>query len=473
MKMPEKLAQALVDSLAQHPTALLADRWGSYTYSELEKNSRKWTTTLRTYGVEPGNLVGLRAGNSRQFVEVFMSILRHGARPVLIDPSLHDHELALLLQQCGIRFVLSNSPIEGWPTEVLDSWILSRISITQQAPQPRSTTEFCRLTSGSTRLPACIEFTGDAGLNAAASWSEAANLTKRDTILCLAGLYNGLAFNTTLIPGLLAGASLILWSGHPTAREFAHAIELSRPTVVVAFPAAYESLSRWTQSGRGISVRPRLALSSAAKLSDETRLTLQDAGISIGDYWGIAETGPITFNDGSLPAQGYPLPGVFIQRESESAYVRTESMGTCYLNYPGELESRISENGYLRTADVIDIDEAGAIHIRGRSDRAIEIGGRKFQPAAIESALERIGGIDDVCVLQRGGVLCAAYVSTSGELDRGELGKAASEVLAAYKVPNKFVRVSHIPKNGAGKVALSALRALMDDTEQFEMSNER
>lgn len=461
--MPSILVGSVMDSLDQWKSSAISDKRGARSFAEVAQEVTAWARTLHEKGFREGDLVALRAGNSRELAELFLAVLRIGAIPVLTDPALHPRELVRLVEQCGIRFVLMDEHAEEFELEPFGSWYLLRADPGGDAPRTDPTTEFCRLSSGSTRLPACIEFSGTASVNAARSWIEASRMTTSDSILCLAGLYNGLSFNTSFVPALLSGADLTLWAGRPTAREFSRAIKETSPSVVVAFPAAYDGLARWTASGRGLDSVPRLALSSAAKLSEATRDELARVGMAIGDYWGIAETGPVTFNTGELPGQGRFVPGAEVRVSDGIAAVRTSSMGTRYLNYPGELESRLTSDGMLRTADEIRVDAEGCVHLLGRADRVVEVGGRKFRPDEVEDVLRKVAGVADVAVGSDGRTVWAAYVCQGEDPGRETLLDAVREALASFKVPTRYVRVDHIPRTGSGKVSRSAIETLVSD----------
>src|SRR5207248_248153 len=59
---------------------------------------------------------------------------------------------------------------------------------------------------------------------------------------CLAPFSNGLAFNTSLLPVLLAGAALHVFAGLPVAGHVAARLARAGITRLVAFPALYDAL---------------------------------------------------------------------------------------------------------------------------------------------------------------------------------------------------------------------------------------
>src|SRR5690606_30451545 len=91
------------------------------------------------------------------------------------------------------------------------------------------------------------------------------------------------------------------------------------------------------------------------------------------------------------------LPGVAVDTRpradgAEVLHVRTASMGTRYLNYPGEFERAIAEDGSYITSDTGSVRD-GELFLTGRAQPILNIGGRKF---TVESVAEAITAHPDV-----------------------------------------------------------------------------
>jgi acyl-CoA synthetase (AMP-forming)/AMP-acid ligase II len=428
----------------------------------------------------------LRARNSTQYVVALVGTLLAGGVPMLLDSSASDTELGDLISACGIDLVLddrSAGPIAGLraplavngggryrthpagtaPTGHRATVVGHRSATPALAPG----TELCRFTSGSTRTAACIEFAGSAVLAAARSWITASRLTERDRVLCFAGLYNGLAFNTSLIPSMLAGASLILPTGLPSRGYVSRQLAAVRPTVLVAFPAIYDALAESGTPLAGID-RLRLSLSSAARLSPATASTLAGRDeLRVSDYYGLAETGPVTLDlnpvrDGG---QGRPLPHAEIRFSSEPGHereilVRTPSMGTRYLNYPGGFEAKLTTDGFYRSGDEGELRD-GRLHLQGRVGKGLNINGRKISADEIRQVLLAHPAVRDCHVFairdEAGQPVLAALLVASDEVTSTELRRHCLDRLAPYKTPSRILFTSAIPRSSSGKPQLQRI----------------
>jgi long-chain acyl-CoA synthetase len=137
-------------------------------------------------------------------------------------------------------------------------------------------------------------------------------------------------------------------------------------------------------------------------------------------------------------------------------------MGSGYLNAPGVFEDRLDADGYYRTGDE-GVLQDDVLRITGRSDRMINLAGRKVDPLEVAEVLRNASGVREAVVFedidQHGGPLVAAAV-TGDELEVTELRGHCVARLAAYKVPSLFHVLPEIPANSIGKPSLTALRGL-------------
>jgi acyl-CoA synthetase (AMP-forming)/AMP-acid ligase II len=470
------LAPALERALARFgPTSAVQDGHEQLSYLHLLERARQVSRQLESVGLPPGRRaqVLICAANSASYVASLVGVLLAGAVPFLLDPALGKAERDSLLTSCGIDLVLDDSGEANGSGAGGSPLTLTRLpGVDSSRPSVLATTEVCRFTSGSTRTPACIEFSGTAVLNAARAWTAGSGLAAGDRVLCFAGLYNGLAFNTSLVPGLLTGATLWLPRAQPSAGYVARYLEQAQPHVLVGFPALYAGLSRrpGTLAGTG---ELRAALSSAARLDPVIAADMRDRhGIAVGDYYGIAETGPLTINDEPWREgqQGRPLDGVSIELADPAAdgpaelLVRSTSMGSRYLNYPDLLAQRLTPDGYYRTGDRGRL-VAGRLELAGRSAAYINVGGKKVSPEHVRQALLEHPAIEEAHVLglslSSGEDIVAALVQSPSALAEDGVRAHCATRLASHMRPTLIRIVPALPRSGSGKVAAAEVARLL------------
>ncbi|MFJ5934023.1 class I adenylate-forming enzyme family protein [Streptomyces sp. NPDC093071] len=455
---------------ADSPVLLGPD--SSIDYRALRERSLRaaeWLSGTRSVDGRPR--IALAARNSTTWVTAYLGLLHAGAVPFLIDASAGDSELERICEDCSLDLVLHDRDTPGDVIPVLPGLTATPRHAAERRHLLHPDTEVCRFTSGTTGKPNCLEFSGRAVRAAAENWAAGTAMTADDRILCCAGLSNGLAFNTSLLSSFLVGAQLLLSHGLPTSGRIRRLTAQTRPTRLVAFPALYDSFVR-TGGDRTDFVSVRVAISSGAPLREDTKKQFTElTGVPMGNYYGVAEAGPLTYSTAtSAQSLGRPLPGVDIQiREAAdvdgAVHVRSASMATRYLNAPGLLESRIDRGGHYSTGDRGRLED-GELVLTGRSNRMINVGGRKVDPVEVGDTVNAVPGVEQAVILevsdQHGEPAVAAVLVLGEGLDAGEVRLRIRDNLAPHKVPTLIRVVDAIPTTVIGKPVLHELRSLFD-----------
>ena len=420
--------------------------------------------------------------NDASWVALVFGAIGSGRVPLLADPVWTAAELEHVVARAAARAVALPAGCEAPKGLSLrgeaDGHHLFAVEEPKAAEsiQLRDDTAFGRFTSGTTGFPRCLQFSDAAALAAARSWQEAAGLHSNDRVLCLATLNNGLAFNTSLLSVFLTGGLLAFHGGRVLPRSLEKSFDAIDPTVFVAFPFAYELLVKH-EAGR-VPARLRLAVSSAARLAPAVREAwLSSTGLPICDYYGVAEVGPCTFNDGSRPdSVGQPLPGVSFTitdeagRElppGEAGLIRigTRSMASAYLDREGPpFSASLDEQGRYVSRDLGCLSATGHLVLGGRQGRMVNVAGRKIDPLEVEGVLRQLPGVRDALVCGEESpdrTVLAAYIE-SDSLTREQLMAFLVTRVASYKIPQAVVIVPRLPRSSTGKLSVGRMRSAHD-----------
>ena len=124
-----------------------------------------------------------------------------------------------------------------------------------------------------------------------------------------------------------------------------------------------------------------------------------------------------------------------------------------------------------RTGDEAILAPDGMLHFRGRLDFQVKLHGFRVELGEIESALRKIEGVDDACVLpieRRGTISHLAACVAGASLVEGDSFERAQamkdklrETLPEYMVPRKISFIGELPLNVNGKVDRKKLRELV------------
>jgi len=144
-----------------------------------------------------------------------------------------------------------------------------------------------------------------------------------------------------------------------------------------------------------------------------------------------------------------------------------------YLDEPEKTAEKI-QNGWLRSEDLVSVDEDGYVKFHARDDDLIISSGYRFGPDEIEEALVAHEAVSDAGVIgvphETRGEIPKAYVvlhdgyEASDDL-RADLQAFVKGRLAKYEYPREIEFVRSLPTTSTGKVQRATLRERDDDGE--------
>ncbi|MEQ1787248.1 MAG: fatty acid--CoA ligase family protein, partial [Acidimicrobiales bacterium] len=205
-------------------------------------------------------------------------------------------------------------------------------------------------------------------------------------------------------------------------------------------------------------------------------------GLPVLATYGLSEAPTVVAIDGRdgghvAGASGRPLPHLAVRiadtagatlpiGETGEVCVRpADDRYRLMLGYWGRPEATAETlaGGELHTGDLGFLDEGGYLHLRDRKSLLIIRGGANVYPAEVERVLLEAPGVVAAAVLgvpdERLGERVVAVVE--GHPDDDELRAHCLAHLAAYKVPERFVRVAALPRNAMGKIVRADLPGLL------------
>jgi thioesterase domain-containing protein/acyl carrier protein len=117
---------------------------------------------------------------------------------------------------------------------------------------------------------------------------------------------------------------------------------------------------------------------------------------------------------------------------------------------------------HYRTGDLACWDADGGLHLVGRTDSQVKVGGHRIETGEIETRLAQDPAVGQACVTVRRdggeGVLCAYCVPAPGAaIDQRELRRHLAESLPSFMIPSYFTELSALPLTPNGKVDVFAL----------------
>ena len=222
----------------------------------------------------------------------------------------------------------------------------------------------------------------------------------------------------------------------------------------------------------------RYIFAGAERVRPETRaIYMTHFKKPIFEGYGVTETAPVLAlntwahaREGSvgrllpgIEARLEPIPGI---KDAGRLWVRGPNIMLGYLraDTPGVLQP--PPDGWYDTGDIVNIDDAGFVSIKGRAKRFAKIGGEMVSLAAAETLASALWADAAHAVIalhdnRKGERLLLVTTQHSAEI-RVLLAAARERGMAEIQVPREVMTVDKMPLLGAGKIDYPAVQRLAE-----------
>jgi len=464
------------------------------TYAEVNKRANCIACFLQQAGVGSETLVGILMDRSPAMIVALLGVLKAGAAYVPLDPAYPQQRIAFMIEDSGMRFVLTQSRLleilAGTDVQAIcvdNDW--RRIEQAGEVPIPTATSNslaYLIYTSGSTGRPKGVQITHRAVVNFLESMRSEPGFTKSDVMLAVTTLSFDIAVLELCMP-LMVGARMVIASRETSldAAQLAQLLSSSGATVMQATPAMWRMLIEAGWMGNpglkilsgGEALAPDLAGQLLARCSSlwnmygptETtiwsaihRIANEKDPIVIGRP--IANT-QIHILDKCLNPVPIGVPG--------ELHIGGDGLARGYWNRPELTAERFIPDPFsetpgvrlYKTGDLARYLPDGTIECLGRVDHQVKIRGFRIELGEIETTLRQFPGVGDCVVIAREDAkndkrLVGYFVpSRDPQPSVSDLRSHLRQRLPDYMIPSAFVALGAIPRTPNGKVDRAALPA--------------
>jgi benzoate-CoA ligase family protein len=483
-----------------------ADR--NLTFGEVSQEANQIGHALLGLGLRFGDVVGILAPDSAEWVTSFFGTLKIGGIALGMNTLLTSGEFAHMLRDSRARVLIVHEmtldgiePIRdeadflehviviGRPTRNSDpsftDWIKSEQTELETAKTHREDVATLNYSSGTTGEPKGIPHAHKDLPLCAQLWGvNVLGLQEADRTFAVAKLFFTFGTGGNLIFPWYVGASAVLFAGPPRIpANVLQTIEEFKPTVLYNAPTGYAAIlstDGFTENYDLTSLR--LCVSAGESMpapiweswKSHTGLDTID-GIGSTEVWHIfISNRPDDIRPGSSgkPVEGYEVKivdeagGPVSEGEVGNLLVKGETVALSYLHqYERSRKTFFGE--WLFTGDKYYVDEDGYYWHAGRSDDMLKVGGIWVSPVEVESTLISHDAVVECAVVaqtdQADLVKPKAYVVLNeGHKPSDELAKQliayCREQMAEYKRPRWVEFVNELPKTATGKIQRFRLR---------------
>lgn len=293
-----------------------------------------------------------------------------------------------------------------------------------------------------------------------------------------------------MLSGMSMGSTLVLFTT-PDIEEIISSMERYQASAFYGVPTLFQFLTEYEKTDRINWKKLKLIACGADTLHDSTTSAWEKrTGSIIYEGFGMTETTAVSHSSplerpkrGSF---GIPIPNMkaaIIDHEN-TEFVAVGEVGEMILSGPnimqgywrrpeGTAESMMDIDGeiWLRTGDLVSMDEEGYFHFFDRKRDLIKYKGYSVFARHVEEVLYQhpqikaagVVGVPDPAV----GAIIKAYVvlesEARGKISEEEIIAFCHEKMAHYKVPKIIEFRGELPKTDVGKVSRRELREESED----------
>ncbi|NLV16580.1 MAG: AMP-binding protein [Syntrophomonadaceae bacterium] len=488
------------------------------TWDELRNLILKAAGGLRKLGVKKGDRVYLGLANCPQFVISYYAAHSLGAVIMSISPAYKAGEVSYVVNDAQVKVMIieesvmpvyeqikNNIPtVEHVVVTALDEYIpedpypafpadlkaggadypgtvawkdlMAADPINQFEDVSGDDLALLQYTSGTTGRPKGAMLTHKGLVNGAWINSHICSLTVEDRFIVVLPMFHITAMNDLLNNPMYTGGELIILARFDV-EAFLQAVERYKPTyTVIATPIVIMMANHPAFPKYDISSMRIVGIGGAA-LPVNVANKYQELGINLFEGYGMSETTATTTSNttdvnlfGSIgmlcPNMDMRIADVKdLSRDVEigeegELWVRGDSNGIGYWGNPEASAETFLPGGWVRTGDIVKIDEKGFLYICGRLKEMIKVSAYSVFPAEVEEYMYAHPSIMECCAIgvphdTKGEevklfvVLKPDYV---GKVTEQELIDWSKDQMAPYKYPRIIEFRDSLPKGNTGKV---------------------
>ncbi|MCB0369748.1 MAG: long-chain fatty acid--CoA ligase, partial [Bdellovibrionales bacterium] len=409
----------ILDLIPDSDSIAISDFKNKINYYQLKEQVKTKVEALSF--LKPRDVVWVQCVNTIDTMINYLALWELGICIIPIDPQLGTLEIQALQDELPAQFFLRHpdfkkqeaiQTVSKQNSEILDAYLV-------------------QLSSGTTGRPKIILISNEALLYRAQCYRDELGLTPKDKTLCSVPLSHSHGIDCLALPTLFAGGELYL---SDPATSFPYRIlewiQETKITYFSSLPQMYDLFNQMAKQKKYDLSSLRHAFCGSAALSENTALEFNKLyNLNLKQGYGLAEIGVICANfkadSNHYTSIGRPIPGIEWNVASDGELmVKSKALFSGYYKNFAETENRM-ENHFLKTEDLVSVDDQGFFYISGRKNDFINVLGQKVYPKEIEEKLGIIEGVAEYCITaqddtQRGQIPVLHLVPTNQGQDKSQ-----------------------------------------------------
>ncbi|MFC7028463.1 long-chain fatty acid--CoA ligase [Halomicroarcula sp. GCM10025324] len=505
-----------------------------YDYATYADRTAQLANALDAAGYGDGDRLATFCWNHHRHFETYFGVPGIGAQLHTINPLLPDEHIQYIVENAADRTIFVDESflpkLEGAvaddpdPFSTVDRYVVMGESMPETDLEAVAYDSFLEghdteydwpeldedqpaglcYTSGTTGRPKGVEYTQQMlwAHTMAIQQPQGIPLDDDDVMMPVVPMFHvnawGLPFSATA-----GGAKHVYPGPQPSPEDLATLIEEEGVTVTAGVPTVWLGLMEHVKEhDTDLSSLDRLVVGGSAAPEAMIRF-FDDHDVELVHAWGMTETAPVgsvahlkgNLEDADYDTQvekrskqGLITPGLefrVVGDDGEAVAWDGEAFGELlvrgpwvtreYFARPDATEAEF-EDGYLKTGDVVTVDEDGYIKIVDRAKDVIKSGGEWISSVELENELMAHDDVTEAAVIgvpherwqERPLALVVPTEGTDTDALADDLREHVLDSYPKWWVPDNFVTIDEMPKTATGKFSKKTLREEYGDASLVE-----
>ncbi|AXR76362.1 long-chain fatty acid--CoA ligase [Natrarchaeobaculum sulfurireducens] len=495
------------------------------TYAEFGDRTRQLANALEDVGVGDGDRVATFCWNHHRHAEVYFAAPNIGGQLHTINPLLPAEHVQYIVENAQDKVLLVDQsllePLEAAYDEEafasVEQFVVMSSSLPETSLEPVTDYEsfideydseydwpeldedtpagMC-YTSGTTGKPKGVEYTQKMlwSHTMASLTPQGLGIEETDVIMPVVPMFHvnawGLPFSTTA-----AGAKHVYPGPSPDPADLVSLIEDEGVTMTAGVPTVWLGVLEYVENhGADLSSLERIIIGGSAAPESLIK-KYDDLGVEVVHAWGMTEMSPLgtvahlkaDLEDLSpeeqyakQAKQGLIVPGLefrVVDDDGEEVPWNGDDFGELWIRGPWVTDSYFKrpdaneadfEGSWLKTGDVVTVDEDGYIQIVDRAKDVIKSGGEWISSVELENKLMAHDAVSEATVVgvphEKWQERPVAFVvpTDDAEMDEAEFHEEIESFVAEdypnWWTPDAVVHIDEVPKTATGKFDKKVLR---------------
>lgn len=487
----------------------------SLSYKELYRKALSICGQLETMGILPGDRICFSAVSKPEMVAAYLGIHACGAVAVFLDKGSTPEHVIDIYHSAGAKLLLTDKSMK----ELGSSCVIASLREvyakdgTEGNIINRDADDLAEIlfTTGTTGKPKGVMLSFKAVYHILMNTLRGCGYSDETVMLLPLPLNHSFALRI-LRAVLYAGGTIVLQNGFTFAKEAENNILNFQCNAIACVPASYELMKSQMQDAFPIVMSNLSSFEAGAgslSIAQRRDLVRMLPNVRFMNVWGSSESGGAIFcnvnevaaDDGAVGSLGKPIKGVEVcflyedapfdqpemlrgrladyQVNTDAAHpgrmaVKGNMLMSGYWNDPVKTAETLID-GWLITGDLAYVDEHKNIHMLGRADDIIKMGGENISPVELENIVEQNETIRECACIgvpdELLGQIPVLFIITRKDFDEVTFKSWLSGQIEHTKLPQKIIRLDEIPRNRMGKIDRKELHKLWDNRETLDLMN--